>query len=395
MAPSRKSRKSVTSEKFNFFCCKTKISKVCVCIMCGKTYHDSCVKGDWLENVKIIDDSRLICKECESKFPTAHNLNFDDNKESTLLRIVIKELMDKSNILVQYNVLLQEMLSNQRKTPEKIAEKVHIPETILISGNEDEIPTPIRADLATVSQRSNSITRAAGIDENLEAQIKPIDVTAEANAISNTEISEIPLTVEQRVISSAKAMVQAPGSKKEEEISNVNVNAKVNAEKQQVVVVYDANDGEIAENNCLNGEKWETPKRRRGFNRKTKPNPAQVVRNEPSKVNIVPRISTTRTQPKFGTNTTQTKLKMAQQQQEPPKEWIFLSGFDPDTNESDIMEFLTDYKLQSGCICHKMNTKSDNIKSSFRLGVRKDIADRIMSTELWPEGTLVNHFQNI
>lgn len=86
---------------------------------------------------------------------------------------------------------------------------------------------------------------------------------------------------------------------------------------------------------------------------------------------------------------------MAQQQQEPPKEWIFLSGFDPDTNESDIMEFLTDYKLQSGCICHKMNTKSDNIKSSFRLGVRKDIADRIMSTELWPEGTLVNHFQNI
>lgn len=104
--------------------------------------------------------------------------------------------------------------------------------------------------------------------------------------------------------------------------------------------------------------------------------------NQPTK-NIRP-------EPIKGSNTTSSILKAAQ-----VKSWIFLTGFDPTTNEDMIINHLKNNDFGEGCICEKMVTRKDKTKSSFRLGVPQDRRDAIMSANLWPCGIMVNHFINL
>lgn len=106
--------------------------------------------------------------------------------------------------------------------------------------------------------------------------------------------------------------------------------------------------------------------------------------------------SLNRPAPSKGTNNVKTTLNIAAPEKKTsPLEWIFLSGLSPDTSEEDILHFMQSQNLENGCKCFKMKTKTDSVRSSFKLGVPKEIKTEIMSTKLWPTGVLINHFMNL
>ena len=77
------------------------------------------------------------------------------------------------------------------------------------------------------------------------------------------------------------------------------------------------------------------------------------------------------------------------------KMWIFISGLAPETKADDIINFLKKYKLDNDCYCDKMVTKKDRHYSSFKVGVPKQNHEAVMSSDLWPTGTTINHFLHV
>lgn len=96
--------------------------------------------------------------------------------------------------------------------------------------------------------------------------------------------------------------------------------------------------------------------------------------------------------PTIGTNSETHTLKAIQ-----PRSlcWIFVSKLDMKTQPEDIIQFLNQHNPGEGYQCIKMKTQKDHIYSSFRLGVPVDKKHSIMDADLWPEGTVINHFLNI
>lgn len=101
--------------------------------------------------------------------------------------------------------------------------------------------------------------------------------------------------------------------------------------------------------------------------------------------------------PVQGSNENDTKLKVAEAsiRQKIDMCWIFVSNLDPNTKESDIIDFLKAKNLHENCRCFKMTTKKDNIKSSFKLGIPTQMKNAVMESTIWPKGIMVNHFMNI
>lgn len=77
------------------------------------------------------------------------------------------------------------------------------------------------------------------------------------------------------------------------------------------------------------------------------------------------------------------------------KSGIFISGFAPETKADDIINYLKKYKLDNGSTCDKMITKKSHYYSSFKLCVPKENFEVVMSAELWPLGTTINHFLHV
>ena len=115
----------------------------------------------------------------------------------------------------------------------------------------------------------------------------------------------------------------------------------------------------------------------------------QIVQNKKNKQKNMHR---NRPSPTVETNNQISVLRTAQIIK---LEWVFLSGLDLDTKPEDIMEFLNQFQLDKGCQCSKMKTKKDHLYSSFKLGVPGDKKSLIMNADLWPCGTIINHFQNL
>lgn len=103
-------------------------------------------------------------------------------------------------------------------------------------------------------------------------------------------------------------------------------------------------------------------------------------------------VNNKRPAPKIGTNSETHTLKAIQ-----PRSlcWIFVSKLDMKTQPEDIIQFLSQQNPGGGYQCIKMKTQKDHIYSSFRIGVPVDEKHRIMDADLWPEGTVINHFLNI
>lgn len=366
MALSKKPRKSASSESFSFFCCKTRVSKVCVCIGCGKTYHNSCVKRDWAESVKTIDESRLICENCESEFLTSQKTIFDDINECTLLKIIIKEMLEKSNILMQQNGLMQEMLSEKEEKLKNIPEK----ET-------NNIPAPERADLATMLSGPTSPSEVEIlIDGNLKISTTPTDVTTEKAADSNTEI---PKTEKQKGSRSKKKA-------SESDVIAVNVNCQENDSEQKQVPAESGkkhppqlistrtsmkvqnNMGETTSQGPTDKENpWEQQKKR-GFNRNFRPTPIRGNREDTANLRVARR--------------------------DDACSWLFLSGLSADTLSKDVENYLLNNAINRSS-CEKLHTKNQNIWASFKICVSSEHEAQVMNAEFWPKGLLINRFLNL
>lgn len=99
--------------------------------------------------------------------------------------------------------------------------------------------------------------------------------------------------------------------------------------------------------------------------------------------------------PLKGSNENESSLKAAKQSRSHELSWIFVSGLDPNTTEQDVKNFLEQFNINSKLHCFKMLTKTDKIKSSFKIGVPCMMKEQIMSPDIWPVGVLINHFQNL
>lgn len=99
-------------------------------------------------------------------------------------------------------------------------------------------------------------------------------------------------------------------------------------------------------------------------------------------------IQLNRPEPLKGTKE-QTSLKMAEQYK-----WLFISGFDKDTETEHILTYIKENGFDQKCVCEKMKTRKRQ-KSSFKLGVPGSIIEDIQVGVFWPTGSLVNHFMNL
>lgn len=77
------------------------------------------------------------------------------------------------------------------------------------------------------------------------------------------------------------------------------------------------------------------------------------------------------------------------------KTWIFVSGLASETKAEDVINFLKKYNLDENCFCEKMITRKDRQYSSFKVGVPKKNSEAVLSEDLWPLGTTINHFLHI
>ncbi|KAG5873960.1 hypothetical protein JTB14_030662 [Gonioctena quinquepunctata] len=74
---------------------------------------------------------------------------------------------------------------------------------------------------------------------------------------------------------------------------------------------------------------------------------------------------------------------------------IFITGLDPATKPEVVIEHLKQNNLGENSTCEKMRTKKDRMVSSFKLTVPQQLKNQIMAPELWPNGTMINHFLNL
>lgn len=98
-----------------------------------------------------------------------------------------------------------------------------------------------------------------------------------------------------------------------------------------------------------------------------------------------------RPEPTKGTNENVTQLNVAASRS---LAWIFLSGFESNTTEEQIINYLKENGFD-GCTCYRMRTKRDRVRSSFKLSIPIQKRNAIMSPELWPSGIIINHFLNL
>lgn len=94
--------------------------------------------------------------------------------------------------------------------------------------------------------------------------------------------------------------------------------------------------------------------------------------------------------PSRGTKEAPQNLKIAQRYT-----WLFISGFEPDTQSEDVLQYIRENGHDLKCICEKMKTKKSNQRSSFKLGVPKSIVGDINTGSFWPKGATINHFMNL
>lgn len=62
----------------------------------------------------------------------------------------------------------------------------------------------------------------------------------------------------------------------------------------------------------------------------------------------------------------------------------------PETSVDDVLSHLE--SKFPGVLCEKLNSKFPELYSSFKITVRSDLAEEIMSPSTWPDGTCVNKF---
>ena len=75
--------------------------------------------------------------------------------------------------------------------------------------------------------------------------------------------------------------------------------------------------------------------------------------------------------------------------------WLFVSGFAPETEPQDILNYLKSNNINRKCACEKMKTKNDKVRCSFRLGVPESLEKEINNGDMWPTGTIINNFMNV
>ncbi|KAK5639551.1 hypothetical protein RI129_012043 [Pyrocoelia pectoralis] len=74
----------------------------------------------------------------------------------------------------------------------------------------------------------------------------------------------------------------------------------------------------------------------------------------------------------------------------PKKTYLHISRLDPDTKESDILEYLASTTKE--ITCEKMNSMAPQIYSSFKIGVDQKFVEKLLTPESWPNGVTVKLF---
>lgn len=74
--------------------------------------------------------------------------------------------------------------------------------------------------------------------------------------------------------------------------------------------------------------------------------------------------------------------------------WIFLSGFDPQTKNVDVTNYI-ESKKAGNYECEEIITRNSARVKSFKLGVPLHIKTEIMTEDLWPSGIILNNFFNV
>ncbi|KAG5890992.1 hypothetical protein JTB14_017598 [Gonioctena quinquepunctata] len=120
-------KKSITegiNSKRVFKCCKTKQVSVVVCLVCGSSFHKSCIAR---KSFKAVDDSRIVCCDSENNLSEANSVQDDSNPdevnsktENFYLKQLISEFNQKFAILYGNKRLLDDKVDYLSETNRKL-----------------------------------------------------------------------------------------------------------------------------------------------------------------------------------------------------------------------------------------------------------------------------------
>ena len=388
-------------------CCKSNIEKFGVkCVSCARYYHHPCALK--ITGLKVASGSKglIICPGCEKNAgegeqnSAATELNNEINKlnqkidelenqktnlekkleenskkmastelkendisgENECMRKLVKVLEEKNQILQENGVLWKE---------KAIYLEEKMKETEIKKGK--QVPSP--PSLPPVSTSSSS----KGL--HLKIPAKHLNPPADGTVDGRFSTSKSK-NLKSRNGSSSKPETTEQVKKPETEIQILNNENNTEVPKTgEVLFVTDEINPKIKPNENNSDQKWTTVE-----SRKTKKMARYEEKNwESRKTPIEKRPAPTR-----GTKESDFDLLVADK-----IEWLFVSGFDPETQNQHITEYIKKHGINKNCICEKMNTKRDKERSSFRLGVPAEYVNEVMSGSMWPVGIVVNFFMNI
>lgn len=110
MAPVNTTQTNAASGKISFWCCQTKQTCAVLCTTCGKVYHKSCATRDWAEKLKIIDETRVVCRD-----HVEDDITSNQQQVIMVLEDLVNELKSKNQVLMENNSLLREKVEDLEK----------------------------------------------------------------------------------------------------------------------------------------------------------------------------------------------------------------------------------------------------------------------------------------
>lgn len=101
---------------YSYTCCKTKPCSAIFCLLCGASYHISCLERD-LDKFVVIDKSSIICCNVDNK-TSYNNGDIDNETDVGKLKILLKKFIAEKNDLIKKNNEIELLLKINTKSHE-------------------------------------------------------------------------------------------------------------------------------------------------------------------------------------------------------------------------------------------------------------------------------------
>ena len=350
MASIRTRANSVSDEKLNFECCKTKKFSNVVCVKCGKAYHASCAARDWAAEVVIIDKTRCICAE----HGITSNNEIEEAEKIQLLKDVIVGLKEKNALLEENKRLLEEKISNFEKYACKNKSKQTEKKDKKCEESKESKECNVENNSSSQTQSKSNRNPAPKTKVPEEINASDIDVP-----ILNSKNPQDGYCVETE-----NDLKSTPSSSSQTNHNLLEEITENERKKEDDIDIIDIDNSDEA--------KWRKVSYKKNNRNKQYP------------------MNSSRPKPVRGANENISLLKPAQRMS-----FLFISGLAPDMTSSMVMEYLEEKNLKTNCSCDKMKTKKEKYISSFRLAVPYCDRDKYLNPNLWPTNTIINHFMNL